>query len=617
MTKYGFIQVVSRPTRITDHSVTLIDHVYSSDVYNTLSCNVLTLDISDHLATLTTPSLGGHSSHKVEFPNSFSSDRTEAQIEHRLFNEANNLTFKHLIEEESWDEVFFHGGADAQYDKFCEIYTKHYNSAYPIKSKRVRRKNERRDPKPWALPWHEDAFARKQKLYHISVEKPTIANITTYKKMNKFCEKHKNRAKQKYYKKYFDKYKENSRKQWQMINELLNRKTRNSEPIKLKGEDGNIISSSAEVANSFNDYFSNIASNIKSHIRARETFDPGGFETFLHNPSSDFFSINPVQPDEVYNVIKSFKNKATLDTKIEPLKIANSNYSFTTALAKVINTSFEQGIFPQSLKTARVIPVHKEGSKMDVTNYRPISLLSSFSKIYEKLMHTRLLNFLESNESIFENQYGFRPGRSCEHALLNAQSTILHSLNKKEIALLLLLDYSKAFDVLDHPVLIKKLYHYGIRGIALQWFESYLSNRQQFVTVNGTDSSPKDILYGVPQGSILGPLLFVIYINDLPGISNIAKFILYADDANIIITGSTVQEILQKVQNITSCLVTWVDSNGLSLNLKKTKYMIFTRQNINLSSIEVNIAGKDIERKTEARFLGVIIDEKLVWSHHI
>ena len=183
--------------------------------------------------------------------------------------------------------------------------------------------------------------------------------------------------------------------------------------------------------------------------------------------------------------------------------------------------------------------------------------------------------------------------------------------------MLLLLDYSKAFDLLEHKILLKKLEHYGIRGIALSWFDSYLHDRHQFVTVNGVDSSPKTINYGIPQGSILGPLLFVIYINDLPGISDLAKFILYADDANIIVTGHNEEEIQSKLSLIATLLVNWVSSNGLSLNLKKTHYMVFSNRRVDYSKISLNISGTNIERVTEARFLGVIIDEKLTWCKHI
>ena len=208
---------------------------------------------------------------------------------------------------------------------------------------------------------------------------------------------------------------------------------------------------------------------------------------------------------------------------------------------------------------------------------------------------------MEANNSIFEMQYGFRTGRSCEHALLKAQSLLLESLSKKEISLLLLIDFSKAFDMVEHTILIKKLEHYGIRGIALEWLKSYLGNREQFVTINGKNSTKKPLMFGVPQGSILGPLLFIIYINDIPLISKLAKFIMYADDANIIISGKNIDEINEKLVNLSTGLLNWVDTNGLALNLKKTNYMIFSRQKIELPQ-GLSIANTKIERKSEARF---------------
>ena len=236
-------------------------------------------------------------------------------------------------------------------------------------------------------------------------------------------------------------------------------------------------------------------------------------------------------------------------------------------MAHVVNSSFEQGVFPQALKTAKVVPVHKGGSKTDIKNYRPISLLATFSKVFEKLMHNRVINFLDTYNILCENQYGFRPGRSCEHALLNAKDRILNSMSKKQVTLLLLIDFSKAFDLVDHSILLNKLEHYGIRGLALNWFKSYLKNRNQFVSIGTSESSAKQIIYGVPQGSILGPLLFIIYINDLPQISEIAKFIMYADDANIFLTGENINEVYDKLKILSDVLVKWVDNNGLALNL--------------------------------------------------
>ena len=227
------------------------------------------------------------------------------------------------------------------------------------------------------------------------------------------------------------------------------------------------------------------------------------------------------------------------------LKSAIKSNNICTILSDLINKSFNEGIFANELKLAKVVPIFKSGKRTDLSNYRPISLLSVFSHFFEKTMHVRLESFLRKHSTIYDYQFGFRKQHSCEHALLAAQSNLLEALNKKQIALLLLVDFSKAFDMVDHNIL-NKLEHYGIHGNAFKWLSTYLKGRKQYVHVNGTSSEIKSLEYGVPQGSILGPLLFVIYINDLPHSSELAKFILYADDANIIITADNELELQNK-----------------------------------------------------------------------
>ena len=458
--------------------------------------------------------------------------------------------------------------------------------------------------------WLAGACDRKNRAYYNYVRHPNEANKTKYKKIKNIVEKHISKAKHDYYTNYFNKYSHDSRKQWSMINRILNRKQRSKNIVNKLVVNGNVINDTSEISEAFNEYFVNIAQNLKDIGGPREVYST------LNSSKRSRISIElePCTATEIKEIINSFKNKATADTSMHALK--HVSLEVTPILVHTINASLTQGIFPSDLKCAKVLPLFKGGSKVDISNYRPISLLPIFSKIYERVMHTRIYKFLNSKDAIYSGQYGFRKGHSCEHALLSAQHNILHALDKKQIAILLLIDFSKAFDMVDHKILIDKLDHYGIRSNALLWMKSYLLNREQYICNGKNKSSIRSIKYGVPQGSILGPLLFIIYVNDIPEISRLAKFVMYADDANIIIYGSNMNEIQSKIEQVISKLQVWVGQNGLKMNLKKTKYMLFANKNIKTNNIEIFIENTKIERVAHERFLGVIIDDKLNWAIH-
>ena len=609
----GMAELVSRPTRITDHSATLIDHAYTNSIDNTLSCNIVTLDISDHLAihlkTIITKS--------IPLNERISRSKLEKGPDKgRVFNDANHAAFYNLIDSETWDDIDPDLSAQDQYDKFDVIISKHYNSAFPIKLNTNRRKNERVDPKPWILPWLENACERKQEFYLKFTKNNTIENKIKYERMKSFCKKHTEKAKSKYTIKMFEQHRGNSKKQWQIINGLLNRNNKKSGIKKLLDNTGSAISSPSKISEFMNDYFVTVAPKLKQNVHNSNLNNSNYLDNLPSPPLSSMF-LSPTTPKEISDIISKLQNKCTMDMRVSAIKIADTTIRFSGLMSQLVNASFRDGIFPQQLKCARVIPIHKGGSRSTASNYRPISLLPCISKIFEKCMHARILDYMESNNLLYEGQYGFRPGRSCEHALLTAQNHLLNNLSNRKVSMLLLIDFSKAFDVIDSKILLEKLDRYGIRGLPKKWLTSYLTGRSQFVTVNGHDSSKQNLTYGVPQGSILGPLLFIIYINDMPALFESAKFILYADDANIIISGDHFEQVLEQFNKLTQELDSWVKNNGLILNLKKTNYMIFSTRRHTNTEIDVKINNVCIARKKEARFLGVIVDEQLNWGSHI
>jgi hypothetical protein len=304
--------------------------------------------------------------------------------------------------------------------------------------------------------------------------------------------------------------------------------------------------------------------------------------------------------------------------EISPAFLKSILHLILIPLTHIFNLSFRIGIVPIKLKLAKVVPIYKSGDKTQSINYRPISLLPTFSKILEKLMYKRLICFIEKFKLLSNCQYGFREKRNTQDAVYNLTNYITEMLDKGLDVMGLFIDVSKAFDSLSHHILLDKLYSYGFRGTAYLWFSSYLSERYQYVNINNSASSLKLNAYGIPQGSILGPILFLLYINDLPNVSNIVRFILFADDTTCLIPccrNNNNTLLFNNECNLISC---WFQFNRLVLNLKKCKCVYFSLCNHNSLNIpDILLNNHAIECVNSVKFLGCYVDHRMDWHDHI
>lgn len=299
--------------------------------------------------------------------------------------------------------------------------------------------------------------------------------------------------------------------------------------------------------------------------------------------------------------------------------IAAASDQLCGALSCLVNRSFIEGKFPRLLKTARVIPIFKNGNKTDISNYRPVSLQTQISKIFEICFNKRMTSFLESHHLLSPYQFGFRAGQSTQTALTHSIETIYNSLNDKHQIAGLFFDMSRAFDSVDHDLLLKKLECLGVRGTTNDWIRSYLHDRMQQVEVSGVRSSAKLVARGTPQGSVISPTLFNVFISDLPErLHNSGTPVIYADDTNVLIWGESREQLVARAKETILIMSEWCKNNGLKINADKTIFVQFYTKNVTIdSTLLLRLEGKSVINSCVTRFLGLSLDQKLTWSSHI
>lgn len=602
----GMTPIITKPTRITLNSRATLDNIIvSTSTNNITGGGIILTDVSDHFPIFFTykPNF------KLATNNSQSTTYTK-----RNFSDANVEIFVHDLNTSDWSNIYRSTCANTAYEYFIRTFKFLYERSFPEKtvSPRSDFKN------PWMTKALLKSSKRKQRLYVKFLKKRTSANEHSYKTYKNIFVRLVKEAKKKYYSQSIDKNATNPQNLWKTIRQIIGKDNCHKTSLPpLFNHEGQKYTQKSVISNAFNRHFVNLGPNLASSLpQPNQSFDSYIFQ------KDSVMSHEDLSVAEFEKAIKDVNfNKSPGYDGLKGKVIKKVLHLVKPQLFHIFDCSLKTGVFPDAMKIARVIPLHKKGGRDKFTNYRPISILPLFSKILERVIYNRVIKYFNDENLLFCSQYGFQAGRSTELALLEVTKIIQDNMSKKRFTLGVFLDFSKAFDTVDHSILLKKLRLYGLPDLLCKWFESYLKNRKQFVSADNCESSLLSVLCGVPQGSILGPLLFLIYINDFPNVCQALTAIIFADDSNFFYSHHCIEDLFAQVNSALRRISDWVLANKLSLNISKTKYCLFLNRHqkhkLPRDLPLLKIDNYQIERCKNLNFLGVVYDEMLTWKPHI
>ena len=615
---YGFVQTVVKATRMQGDSYSLIDHILTNCTNPSFTTGSIISDISDHFPIFI---LNGKNSKPNE----------QKHIKTRIFSQSNLLKFKNSLGSQNWEETLACWDVDTSYNAFWEVYSNIYESCFPITRIKFNRKIHKENN--FMSAGLLTSRNTKLDLLKTYLTFPTEYNKGTYKTYRNLFQKTLRAAKKTHIEENLRKNQKNPKETWKILNDVIGKNQCGNKITKIN-INGLPSENPADISNEFNNFFVRVGKEISDNVPTVQ--QPP--ESFL--PQNDHITplnLQNTTPEHIIKIVKAFSPKNSADTDgVSSKMIKYIIIEIAKPLAHIFNLSLQSGVFPKQLQLSRVIPIFKSGNKLECDNYRPISLLSAFSKILEKIVAKKLLTHLSDNNLIYDHQYGFLPGRSTEQNLIHVTNYITNALNDKMYCVGVFIDLRKAFDVCSHSILLKKLSLMGIAGPALKWFESYLSNRKQYVDVNGTKSEEKDLLLSVIQGSILGPILFLCYINDFHRCTSLFTT-LFADDGSCLAKHLNLKTLIEYVNLELQKVANWFLSNKMAVNTSKTKYIIFrshgkqiqeNHEKVVFNSNELGTPNDPakiftIERifnqgtTKSFKLLGVLLDEYLSFDAHI
>ena len=602
---YELFSIIDIPTRENKRTQTTIDHIYTN--MKSARSFVYTTTISDHYTTAATIN--------AKNPKSKTRPETLERPEHneRSFGYLKDY-LKAIRKSTMWEEILSCNGIEV-FDRFEKILNEALLICCPIV-----KKNKRKIPiNPWMTLELLEMRAQKEKLLRKARQKRTDAAWESFKTYNKEYSKKCREAKTTYYKNEFDKNKYNGRMLWQLANEVTGRPTKKGDKAQVGPIAG--CKTDLESATTINKFFATVATDLRSNIKESKK----SFLEYLPERPTDseppkqlnFHTVGRMKVEEIIENMQP-KTSYSHDTMSNKM-LKHLKEEISIPLTHLVNVSIIHSYVPPAWKTAKMCPIFKSGDSSQPTNYRPISLLPTMSKVMERVISNQLYGYLDNNRLFYKLQFGFRKQRSCEQLLFKILDYIGNERHENKHVLNIYIDLRKAFDTCNYQVMFKKLEHYGLSVQAVNWFKSYLSDRRMYTRVEGTDSGMEDILCGVPQGSILGPLLFLIYINDLPHATKLFTA-LYADDTTFAHSHKNMDKLFSEANQLLAEVEDWFNANFLSLHPGKTRFILFSNKK---SEHKLYLQNKVIERIQEGgnessfKLVGVFLDENLSFKYHI
>ena len=621
LTNSGFLLTNFRASRMQSGCSSLIDHILTNSRSNVLTSGSIIEDISDHFITFLQPNIQKSKSKPLT-------------VKHRIYSKTNLENFKRDLYNTNWEKVTNSTEVNTCYDEFWAIYSQLHDKNFPFSTGRFNRNFHKISD--FMTPGLLISRRTKIKLHKIALTDNVPFNWTQYRMYRNIFNKTVKASKKMQICNKINMNSKNPKKMWEILKDLTVGKS-DQIPIDKIKKGRETVNDPQQIAEEFNSFFTKAGRNIADSVEpiAVQPAD------FLPNTNPPKLRLDNISQHQVVDIISAMDSKVSVDASGVNMKMLKYiKYQIALPLSHLFTLSVTTGVFPAKLKTSKTIPIFKAGDRTSCDNYRPISLLSSISKILEKIVANSLVNHLELNNLLYENQFGFLRNHSTIHNITKLTNRISRDINEKKFVIGVFLDLKKAFDCVSHDILLTKLQKLGIDDITLKWFTDYLSDRYQYTDIGGFKSSEKLIDISVLQGSILGPILFLCFINDLHLCTTLLT-LLFADDTAGIDSDHDLAVLIERVNSEIQKLANWFRANRMAVNVSKTKYIIFRPKGSKIAvDLELNgvmynsneigspndpdrifklgrIHNDHPDKKERTyKFLGILLDEYLSFDAH-